>query len=99
VHTIHATLTQLQPLVRALRQEVTDPEGDLNAAVASGRALFDVLFPAKVRKTLQEAKRLLISPDGPLWDVPFAALISNRQIPPRYLGVEKAITYTPSLSL
>jgi CHAT domain-containing protein len=48
---------------------------------------------------VQEAGRLLISPDGPLWEVPFAALVTNAAGPPRYLGLEKPITYTQSLTL
>jgi CHAT domain-containing protein len=46
-----------------------------------------------------KSKRLLISPEGPLWQVPFAALVLNAQGPPRYLGAEKPITYTQSLTL
>src|SRR5262249_35743161 len=45
------------------------------------------------------AARLLIAPDGPLWEVPFAALVINTRGVPQYLGLDKAITYTPSLTL
>jgi CHAT domain-containing protein/Tfp pilus assembly protein PilF len=66
---------------------------------AAGRELFRRLFPEPARRAVLEAKRLLISPDGPLWSVPFAALVPNGTGPPQYLGAARAITYTPSLSL
>jgi CHAT domain-containing protein len=40
----------------------------------------------------------LLSPDGPLWDLPFAALVINTQGPPQYLGLEAPLTYTQSLT-
>jgi CHAT domain-containing protein len=57
------------------------------------------LFPEGARKAIAAAERLLISPDGPLWEVPFAALVTNASGAPRYLGAGKAITYAPSLAL
>ncbi len=41
------------------------------------------------------ATELVIIPDGPLWAVPFQALMSSRG---RFLIEERAVSYTPSLS-
>jgi CHAT domain-containing protein len=62
--------------------------------VALGRALCaDLLGP--VRKQLGSSTRLLIVPDGPLWELPFQALKCG---PSRYLLEERAIAYAPSLT-
>jgi CHAT domain-containing protein len=41
---------------------------------------------------------VLLSPDGVLWDLPFAALVVNDRGEPRYLGLEKPLVYTQSLT-
>jgi tetratricopeptide (TPR) repeat protein len=41
---------------------------------AALRSLFHTLFPPKAAAAVAKAKRLLISPDDVLWDLPFAAL-------------------------
>jgi CHAT domain-containing protein/tetratricopeptide (TPR) repeat protein len=71
---------------------------DLDLATA-GRALFARLFPPEARPAILAAKRLLLSPDGPLWGLPFAALVIAREGAPRYLGLEKPLTYIQSLTL
>jgi CHAT domain-containing protein len=61
---------------------------------ALGRTLCaDLLGP--VRKELASSTRLLIVPDGPLWELPFQAL---KCTPSRYLLEERAIAYAPSLT-
>lgn len=95
---IQGLASPMSPL-RTQCQRLSDPMEDTAATVAAGRALFAQLFPPEARNAIAQAKRLLISPDGPLWEVPFAALVTNQQGPPRYLGLEKPISFTPSLTL
>jgi predicted nucleic acid-binding protein len=45
-------------------------------------------------QALQHALRLLVSPDGPLWEVPFAALVINPRSPVKCLGKTTPLTYT-----
>jgi ankyrin repeat protein/CHAT domain-containing protein len=63
-----------------------------------GRELFDLLFPNAAGEAVRCAKRLQISPDGPLWDLPFAALVMSDEGKPRFVGLEKPITYIHSLT-
>src|SRR5262249_21328188 len=95
VHSTAVTQKQLEALVDGLRAQIANPK-DLTKAVQASRRLFEKLFPEEARKKIGAAKRLLISPDGPLWDVPFAALVTNIAAAPKYLGEERAITYTQS---
>jgi CHAT domain-containing protein len=65
----------------------------------AGRKLYAALFPAEVRAALSGARRVIISPEGFLWNLPFAALVINDAGAPRFLGIEKSLTYAQSLSL
>ena len=78
--------------VRALKLDASDDE-----RVEAARALFRALLPATARRAVATADRLLISPDGVLWDLPFAVLVTNDQGRPEYLGLEKPIVYAQSL--
>jgi CHAT domain-containing protein/tetratricopeptide (TPR) repeat protein len=99
VYTTALKQQELLALLRSLREHVTNPVSGLTETVAAGRALFAQLFPPAARGALQEARRLVISPDGPLWEIPFAALVTNSQGPPRYLGIDRPLAYTQSLTL
>jgi CHAT domain-containing protein/Tfp pilus assembly protein PilF len=68
-------------------------------AAAAGRSLFQRLFPEQARSAVLGARRLLISPDGPLWGVPFAALVTNASGAPQYLGADRPIAYAASLTV
>jgi len=92
-------LQELQSRVAALRLQLTDPDAAAGETAAACRALFAKLFPPEAQKEIQSARRLLISPDGPLWELPFAALVTNAHGAPHYLGLRKPITYTQSLTL
>ncbi|HLJ55927.1 MAG TPA: tetratricopeptide repeat protein [Chthonomonadaceae bacterium] len=74
----------------------TATAADLRAAL---RDQYQKLFPPRVRSEIEKAKRLIISPDGFLWDLPFAALITNPAGPPDYLGLRKPISYAQSLTV
>jgi len=89
---------KLRRLVEQLRSQIVSPS-HRTAGTSVGRKLFAELFPQAARKEIAGAERLLISPDGPLWEVPFVALVSNASGAPHYLGAAKAMTYTPSLGL
>jgi CHAT domain-containing protein len=97
-YAVSITSKELEALVQALRQSLESPK-NLARTLSASRALFTRLFPPQAQAALQAAPRLLVSPDGPLWDVPFAALVTNAQGSPKYLGADKAITYTQSLTL
>jgi CHAT domain-containing protein len=65
--------------------------------VDAARRLFRSLFPEHVRAKLLEAERIILSPDGPLWSLPFAALVINEGSEPQWLGLVRPLTYAPSL--
>jgi len=70
----------------------------------ASRSLFEHLFPEEIRPSLEAADRVVVSPGGPLWDLPFAALIvgekedADTRPGERWLGLEKALSYAPSLT-
>lgn len=64
-----------------------------------GRQMFAALFTPAARTKIGAARRLFISPEGFLWNLPFAALVTNENGMPRYLGLEKRVVLTQSLSL
>jgi len=93
--------------VKALRHLCRASDPDRAAAYRPGpdevwagtRRLFRALFPAQVREQIRLAKRLVISPDGPLWDAPFAVLVTNDGGEPAFLGAQKPLVYSHSLIL
>ncbi len=58
------------------------------------RKLYDLLL-APAREQLKHKTTLVIAPDGPLWELPFQALMPT---PDRYLVEDAAIFYVPSLT-
>jgi CHAT domain-containing protein/tetratricopeptide (TPR) repeat protein len=91
LHEVALGRTALEGRTRGFRAALADRRLDV---AALGRALCtDLLGP--VRKQLDASKRLLIVPDGPLWELPFQALKCTKS---RYLLEERAIAYAPSLT-
>jgi CHAT domain-containing protein/Tfp pilus assembly protein PilF len=101
VQVITLSLTQraLEEKVQNLRQMLTDPNSGLASLNRQSHALFALLFPPAAQKQLVQSSHLLILPDGPLWQLPFAALVTTSGPAPHYLGVDKPLTVVQSLSL
>lgn len=59
------------------------------------RELYSLLL-APAQKDLPAQARLMIVPDGPLWELPFQALLTARG---RYLWEDHVIAYAPSLTV
>jgi CHAT domain-containing protein len=66
--------------------------------VKAARDLYQKLFPLAVREMIGKSTRVVLSPDGVLWDLPFAALVINEADKPQYLGLEKPLVYAQSLT-
>jgi CHAT domain-containing protein len=67
--------------------------------VAVSQRIFKGILPDAIRLALAKVSRLIVSPDGPLWELPFSALVMSEREPVRWLGLEKSLTYTPSLNV
>jgi CHAT domain-containing protein/Tfp pilus assembly protein PilF len=103
---IQTPLRELTARVDFVRRTVSgEPDGrgiklteSDSVRVTAARDLYQKLFPAEARQAIGKARRVLLSPDGPLWDLPFAALVINDQGTPQYLGLEKPLAYAQSLT-
>ena len=80
VHAIPVGETALREQVAALRRQIEHQAGSRDVAspwfLELSRRLFDVLI-APAESALAKADRVLISPDGPLHSLPFAALVRS----------------------
>jgi CHAT domain-containing protein/tetratricopeptide (TPR) repeat protein len=112
-HTIALNETQLAERVGALRKLIDEgrnlrgvapaesrrPAGVDSTLLAASRELFESLLPNEARGVVEKAERVIVSPDGPLWELPFAALVTNASRKPVWLGLKKKISYAPSLTI
>lgn len=81
----------LSNMIMTFRSQLSN--GDLDFQHAS-RALYDLLL-SPVEKQLAGKTNLIIVPDGPLWDLPFQALMDDKG---KYLIEKAAVSYAPSLT-
>lgn len=92
VYTLDRTLKYLTSQAEYFRRAIA--ERDLGIKTPA-RQLYDLLIgPAQTQ--LQDVTKLVIVPDGPLWDLPFQALHRGAR---GYLLEDYAISYAPSLSV
>lgn len=84
---------------RENQQRALTPVGGDDVRVRAARELYQSLFPAEARARIATTPHLLLSPDGVLWDLPFAALVTNAEGAPSFLGLERALSLTPSLAM
>ena len=91
------------------RKVLTQLCADFTASVSSrftsleevrmaGNALVTALLPEPARARMLASRRLAILPDGPLWEVPFAALPAPGR-DTGFLGEGRAISLLPSLTV
>ncbi|HKQ59166.1 MAG TPA: tetratricopeptide repeat protein [Candidatus Eisenbacteria bacterium] len=90
---------ELARRVRQLREHIAalEPAASSSQLVTTSRSLFDALFPPEARAAVEGSERVILSPDGPLWELPFAALAMKGS--GKWLGLEKPLSYTASLSV
>ena len=93
-YSLPAGRKDLEKEIAAFRNLLERPETRLAVLKQRGRHLYDLLVrPA--RPQLAKARRWLISPDGPLHSLPFAALVSGN----RYLAESKPIHIVASAAV
>jgi tetratricopeptide (TPR) repeat protein len=96
-YSLPLSFAYLEKAVTAVRRQVAGEAGERGAHFATLRAreppgsdtgtsreLCAALFPPPARAAIAGARRLVIAPDGPLWDLPFAVLVlPESEAPPR----------------
>ncbi|HEY0764140.1 MAG TPA: tetratricopeptide repeat protein [Pyrinomonadaceae bacterium] len=86
VYPLNTTRAEIARKITGLRQSIDDS--------VKARELYDQLLkPAETQ--IYGKSKLVIVPDGPLWDVPFEALQPEEE---KYLIDRASVTYVPSLS-
>jgi CHAT domain-containing protein/Tfp pilus assembly protein PilF len=100
VFTLPVGQKELQEQVQRFREalNVFNLESTPQQAIEQGHALYNLLL-APVQSHIRKAERLLLCPDGPLHVLPFAALINRSGRKPRYLGQEKPLHTTFSMTV
>jgi CHAT domain-containing protein len=89
-HALPVTLRALAERVESFRRRLA--ERDLRVR-AEARELYRLVMAAAAPR-LRGREQVLVVPDGPLWELPFAALVGESG---RYLVEDASIAYAPSL--
>ena len=92
VYTLNFSARDLGRWVQEFREQLAGR----NLAVRSASAEFFRRLLSPAWQQLSDAARLLIIPDGALWDVPFQALLDDSG---RYVIEDHTVAYAPSLSV
>ncbi|NOT61199.1 MAG: CHAT domain-containing protein [Acidobacteria bacterium] len=92
VETLPLKREDLTKRVEQFRQQLADRDPRFGKLAAE---LYAQLFKA-ARAYLPARARLVIVPDGPLWELPFQALLNEQN---RYLWEEHTLVYAPSLTV
>lgn len=90
VQTIPISRTELKEKVSRVRQRLAS----LDAGFRAPDLELSQLLLSSVRPDLKRYKNLILIPDGPLWELPFQALVSPEGL---YLIEDHAISYAPAL--
>jgi len=104
---LQVPLKELEARVDFVRRSVSREVGERGVAVPgsegirleAARTLYQKLFPAEAREAIAGAERVVLSPDGMLWELPFAVLVMNDTGGAQYLGLEKPLVYAQSLAV
>jgi hypothetical protein len=89
---------ELSRRVRAFRGAAASPRSDQGQLGRAGTQAAEVALPPAVRARVAAARLLILAPDGPLWELPFAALPAPGSARGRLLGEERALQYVESLA-
>jgi CHAT domain-containing protein/tetratricopeptide (TPR) repeat protein len=90
VLTLEISRAELANRVAAFRESLANRSLDWQKPA---RELYNLIF--RPAEALLEAGRLVIAPDGPLWELPFRTLLDDQK---RAVAERVAISVTPSLS-
>lgn len=89
---------ELASRVRAFRELLSTPSSALPGLQAEAAALYtNLLHPAEA--LLAHSERLIISPDGPLLELPFEALVRGQDASQQYLIERLPVSYTLSATV
>ncbi|MEW6210360.1 MAG: CHAT domain-containing tetratricopeptide repeat protein [Acidobacteriota bacterium] len=91
-YTLAVTQQDLTDSTERFRRMLSERD---NRFARPARELYDLLL-GPAAEELRGRTRLIIAPDGPLWELPFQALKTPRN---RYLIEDHTIFYTPSLTV
>ncbi|MGA2402445.1 MAG: CHAT domain-containing protein, partial [Syntrophobacteraceae bacterium] len=100
VHSFREGARSILKDLSALRKSRESIEAGSRAVSLEAQELYELLMPKDAREALSGAKTLYIVPSGPLYGLPFEALVSRMDGGrPRYLVEDYPIAYLSSASL